>query len=260
MAGRTDIGNWRPYDGWKGWLRGLVVTLVAAGFLAFAGAFGSMRGAPPVRFAYWSGLMLGGWRWGTFVSGRCFADVSPSPRSVWLRALFATLAIAGPYSIFVGLVTHFTFNAHFTSLADDLDLFGSVLAVTAVMVVLNTLVEREAANLTRAAPEDGAPPKFLARLPAKLKGAELWAVEAEDHYLRLHTSLGQDLILMRLSDAISELQGLEGAQTHRSWWVARAAIAEAERGDGRATLTLPDGAEAPGSRTHARRLRELGWI
>jgi DNA-binding LytR/AlgR family response regulator len=88
----------------------------------------------------------------------------------------------------------------------------------------------------------------------------LYAVSAEDHYLRLHTSKGQDLILMRLTDAIDELEGIEGAQVHRSWWVARDAITEAVRGDGRATLTLKGGAEAPVSRTHARLLRDRGWI
>jgi DNA-binding LytR/AlgR family response regulator len=88
----------------------------------------------------------------------------------------------------------------------------------------------------------------------------MWAVEAEDHYLRRHTSQGQDLILLRLSAAIDELEGIEGAQVHRSWWVARDAITEAVRGDGRATLTLQDGAEVPVSRTYARLLRERGWI
>src|SRR5262249_48854577 len=97
-----------------------------------------------------------------------------------------------------------------------------------------------------------APPRFLERLPPKLRGADLWAIEAEDHYLRLHTSKGQDLILMRLTDALAELKGLDGAQTHRSWWVAREAFIEVERGDGRATLTLKNGVAAPVSRTHAR--------
>jgi hypothetical protein len=105
-----------------------------------------------------------------------------------------------------------------------------------------------------------APPKFLERLPLKLRGAEVWAVEAEDHYLRLHTAKGQDLILMRLSDAVAELDGIEGAQVHRSWWVARDAIADARRGDGRATLTLKDGSQVPVSRTYARILREKNWI
>ncbi|MBS0361684.1 MAG: LytTR family transcriptional regulator DNA-binding domain-containing protein [Proteobacteria bacterium] len=254
------MANWGPYDSWRGWLRGFTIALIASGFLSYAGAFGSTRGTPLVRFLYWMGLMLGGWIWGTLVSRMVFARAGASPPAIWRRAVFASLFIAIPYSVLVGVVTHLVFHASFRSLADAAELVTSVLAVTLVMVVLNTLVERQAAGVTLAAPAGAAPPKFLARLPAKLAGAELWAVEAEDHYLRLHTSLGQDLILMRLSDAISELQGLEGAQTHRSWWVARAAITEAERGDGRATLTLPDGAEAPVSRTHARKLRELGWI
>jgi hypothetical protein len=102
--------------------------------------------------------------------------------------------------------------------------------------------------------------RFLERLPFKLRGAELWAVEAEDHYLRLHTSKGQDLILLRLADAIAELDGLEGAQVHRSWWLARSAMADVKRGDGRATITLKDGAEVPVSRTFAKELRDKGWF
>ena len=93
-----------------------------------------------------------------------------------------------------------------------------------------------------------------------MRSAEIWAVEAEDHYLRLHTSAGQDLILLRMADAIAELEGQEGMQVHRSWWVARAAIVDARRGDGRATLTLKDGTEAPVSRTYAAELRRRGWI
>ena len=55
-------------------------------------------------------------------------------------------------------------------------------------------------------------------------------------------------------------EGIEGLQVHRSWWVARDAITDAKRGDGRATLTLKDGAEVPVSRTYAGLLREKGWI
>ena len=120
--------------------------------------------------------------------------------------------------------------------------------------------QRAHARVAPPVPAAAAAPKFLARLPPKLRGGELWAVEAEDHYLRLHTSKGQDLVLMRLSDALAELAGIEGAQTHRSWWVARDAIERIERGDGRAVLTLKNGAKAPVSRTHARALRARGWL
>jgi DNA-binding LytR/AlgR family response regulator len=93
-----------------------------------------------------------------------------------------------------------------------------------------------------------------------VKGAVIYAVSAEDHYLRLHTSKGSELILMRLSDAISELDGLEGAQTHRSWWVAREAVESVKRDGDRVTLQLTGGAEAPVSRPNVRALREAGWF
>ncbi|MFI4975903.1 MAG: LytTR family DNA-binding domain-containing protein [Caulobacterales bacterium] len=132
--------------------------------------------------------------------------------------------------------------------------FSSVL-----MTGLAFLVRRRPTE-THAAAAGAPPPKFLQRLPVKLRGADVYAVEAEDHYLRLHTSKGQDLILMRLSDAIAELEGIEGAQTHRSWWVARSAVTDARRAEGRATLTLKDGSEVPVSRGYAKPLREQGWF
>ena len=89
-----------------------------------------------------------------------------------------------------------------------------------------------------------APARFPDRLPFKLRGAAIRAVQSEDHYLRIHTDRGSDLILMRLSDALDELEGLEGAQTHRSWWVAGTPCATSSRGDGRATLTLDGGSRS----------------
>jgi LytTr DNA-binding domain len=256
MASRPKILGWGPYDDFKGWLRGLVITLVAASFLAFAGAFGSSRGSWPVRFNYWLGLMVVGWLWGGVVS-RFFFNRVGGPRRLWLRVIASSLALALPYSVVVGVTTHLMLHSTFDQPRDIATLLVSVISVTAVMVTINVLVARQSEGLTQASSE---PPKFLDRLPLKLRGAEVWAVEAEDHYLRLHTSEGQDLILLRLSDAIGELEGIEGAQVHRSWWVARAAITEAVRGDGRATLTLKDGAEVPVSRPYARLLRERGWF
>jgi DNA-binding LytR/AlgR family response regulator len=227
--------------------------------MAFAGAFSSGRASLPVRLGYWLGLMLVGWLWGGVVSRLVFGS-RPGAGNInrlWLRVAVSSVALAVPYSVVVGVTTHFVLHSNFDSLFDMADLLVSVLVVTAVMVTVNVLVARQGGGLTQASSE---PPKFLERLPLKLRGAEIWAVEAEDHYLRLHTSKGQDLILMRLSDAIPELQGIEGAQVHRSWWVAREAITEAVRGDGRATLTLKDGAEVPVSRTYARLLRERRWI
>jgi hypothetical protein len=253
MASMPRVLNWGPYEDWKGWLRGLVVTLVGAAFLALGGAFGTAGATLRVRFAYWLGLMILGWLWGTFVS-RAFFNRAGAPKRLWLRILASSLTLAVPFSVVVGVVGVYAMGAHYDPI-DIPDLILKVTAISAVMITINVLIDRQ--GVTSAGAQT---PKFLERLPLKLRGAEVWAVEAEDHYLRLHTSRGQDLILMRLSDAIPELEGIEGAQVHRSWWVAREAITEAVRGDGRATLTLKDGAEVPVSRTYARMLRERRWI
>ena len=94
----------------------------------------------------------------------------------------------------------------------------------------------------------------------KLRAAELYAIQSEDHYLRIHTSAGQEMILMRLADAVRELAGVEGLQTHRSWWVAKQGLADVVKGDGRLTLKLKSGAEAPVSRTFAKTVKDAGWL
>jgi DNA-binding LytR/AlgR family response regulator len=245
--------GWGPYDDARGWLRGLLVTLAAALFLGYAGAFGSIQLPLFERLGYWLVLMLLGWIWGAFVSRQVFGRFE-GRMNTWLRAVLSAVALAIPFSAVVAYAGVWAFHSRYR-FADIPGLIASVTLVSIVMVFLMTLVERHAT--TQASDQ---PPKFLQRLPLKLRGADVWAVEAEDHYLRLHTSKGQDLILMRLGDAIAELQGIEGAQVHRSWWIARDAITDAERGDGRATLTLKDGAEVPVSRTYARVLREKRWI
>lgn len=101
---------------------------------------------------------------------------------------------------------------------------------------------------------------FLERLPVKFRTAELHAISSEDHYLRVHTSLGEELILMRLADAVRELAGADGLQVHRSWWVAKAGIRDEKRVDGRSLLILPSGTEVPVSRSYRAKAKEAGLI
>jgi len=246
-----------PYDETRGWLRGLGVAVAAGAFLTISGAFGT--GDVPIlkRSLYWALMMGLGYGWGAFIARRYFGTGRRSGNP-WRDVLVAGVVMSAPFTIVVWAVTRYLLGSDMPVYTIPI-LFGPVLLVSLVITAINMLIEtrRVATAVTHATPE---PPKFLERLPPKLRGAEIWAIEAEDHYLRLHTSKGQDLILMRLADAVSELEGIEGLQVHRSWWVARDAIVDAKRGDGRATLTLKDGAEAPVSRTYAGLLREKGWI
>ena len=238
-------------------LRVLVVATVVGAFLAFVGAFGLQNEPPVQRLAdvlpfSWIGGLLG------FLCYRLVARAAWTASHPWLATVAAALVMTLPMTLIVWL-TYRLFSPPGIPWGQSPRVLMITLVMCLVFMSMATFVRRRERVIEVTAAQQ-ASPKFLERLPLKLRGAEVWAVEAEDHYLRLHTSKGQDLILMRLSDAIDELDGIEGAQVHRSWWVSRGAITDARRGDGRATLTLQDGAEVPVSRTYARLLRERGWI
>ena len=89
---------------------------------------------------------------------------------------------------------------------------------------------------------------------------DLLALEMEDHYLRIHTVLGSDLILLRLRDALAELGSERGRQVHRSWWVAEGAVATIERSAGRLMLKLRNGVDVPVSKTFRDQVKAAGWL
>jgi hypothetical protein len=77
-------------------------------------------------------------------------------------------------------------------------------------------------------------PRFFQRLTrlANLNVDELLAVEAEDHYIQVHSRRGKELIYYRFGDALEELTHLDGLRIHRSAWVSKKAIDRVE-GEGR---------------------------
>jgi hypothetical protein len=223
-------------------------------FLGFVGAFGTNDVPFLPRMLDFTVIGLGGGliTYGSVALGTRWRGLQKRPL---IRRLAIGLAIGTAFGVWVWLVIGFMFMGGLTLMTLLISL-GYSLVLSGPMALLSWLVFRPRQPATPPAPPS---PKFLERLPVRLRGSEIYAVQAEDHYLRVHTSRGTDLILMRLSDAVAELEGLEGAQTHRSWWVAKAALADVKSGDGRATLKLKDGTEAPVSRTYARALREAGW-
>ena len=85
-------------------------------------------------------------------------------------------------------------------------------------------------------------------------------MEAEDHYLRVHTDAGDELITARFGDAMDELANAAGFQTHRSWWVAADAIEDVKWLRGRGEATLKCGLKVPISRSNAAPLKAAGWF
>ncbi len=97
---------------------------------------------------------------------------------------------------------------------------------------------------------------LLKRLPAGFSDAEIFAVSAEDHYLRVHTDLGETLILMRLIDALDALTSVEGMQTHRSWWVAINGVQKITSDGAKQFLVLKSGVSVPIARSRLKAVRD----
>jgi len=90
---------------------------------------------------------------------------------------------------------------------------------------------------------------FYHRLPRKL-GTDIISLNAQDHYVEVTTTKGRELILIRLSDAISELEEIAGQQIHRSWWVTKKHIANTKRKNGRLNIVLSNENEIAVSRSY----------
>nr|WP_283938101.1 LytTR family DNA-binding domain-containing protein [Sphingomonas caseinilyticus] len=100
------------------------------------------------------------------------------------------------------------------------------------------------------------PREFVAKLPVDLR-RDILALEAEDHYLRVHTLHGSALVLMRLADAAAAIDPRLGLRVHRSWWVAKDGVRSLESSAGRAIARLVDDTEVPISRSNLAAARTL---
>ena len=105
------------------------------------------------------------------------------------------------------------------------------------------------------APIDG----LLAR--AGVAPGALIAIQAEDHYCRVHRSDGSSaLVHYRFADALAEMAELDGAQVHRGIWVAADALRGAVRERRRWRLLLADGGSVPVSASRVAEARRRGWL
>ena len=119
---------------------------------------------------------------------------------------------------------------------------------------------RSNAVCARLRPPAGRDPRLIARLPANLRGGDIWALEAEEHYTKIHTSKGNTLLLMRFSDAITEMDPQPGLQVHRSFWVSRRAVERVARVDKRWVVQLKGGLEIPVSRSYRVTVQSAGLV
>ena len=256
----------------RGLVRGLLVDLavmtVIGVVLALVGPFGSFNDPLAIRLMVWVGFAwLGYFLYAPIDTiAQRLAPVLDLPE--WSLRIVACMVASVPMAFAVFAIPRWPDNMQWPGADFALTQYLYVLMIGGLITVINSLVRRprpvtaepqEADVAPVAAQAEAALPRFLDRLPPEL-GSELIALEMEDHYVRAHTALGSELVLLRLRDAIAELDGIEGLQVHRSWWVARGSVEDVVREGRNVRLKLARGIEAPVSRANVAMLKEAGWI
>jgi hypothetical protein len=223
-----------------------------AAFLATTGALDTEAAPQIPRLAYWLFIALVSAAALELVQRR-FARTAGDAAASWrLRALgFAALVL--PLTLLAVLTCKLLFGGRPSTGGFLLLLPGMTSILAALQIVLALFMRPATApTATPLAPARlAAEGEALRRLlPLPLRTARIEALEAEDHYVRVHTDAGAALLRMRLRDAVDALGDAGGLRPHRSWWVAEAAVA----GLGRTSLTLASGAQVPISRRARRAL------
>ena len=251
-------------------LRKLLIDLAAMGaigvVLALIGPFGSFREPLALRLIVWVGFAYVGYALYAPIDGLAQRIAPALALPVWALRIAGVLLASAFMSVLVWVLPQLPGTIRVPSLSAAMAHYFYVTVVGGMITALFTLGQRGTGGApsppvpvaAAPAPETG-PSRFFDRLPVHL-GTDLLALEMEDHYVRAHTGLGSELVLMRLGDAIAELDEVEGLQTHRSWWVARDAVEEVKRDGRNLRLVLSSGLEAPVSRNRANDLKAAGWL
>jgi len=135
------------------------------------------------------------------------------------------------------------------------------------LVCLTILAVQRAAQAPRQAaddqPESGAGAESSQEVPEANEdwpAGEVLHVHAQDHYLQVTTPSQRAIVRHRMRDALERLGQSDGLQVHRSWWVARGAVAQVARQGRDDVLVLGDGTRVPVARNRLPQLRAAGWL
>lgn len=164
----------------------------------------------------------------------------------WLRIGIGSMVAAVPAVGLIIFMTGYFFPAPVSADSFPL-LWGQVAFIGAVAGVVEYKKPGEPAQGEN---EGEAAPKVpRTRLHDRLKGeeetAEIVSLSMHDHYVEITTKTGKQMVLMRLGDAIAELDGLPGLQVHRSHWVALSHISTLTKQGRKHVISLSDGRELP---------------
>lgn len=235
----------------------LATFAIVVALFAMTGPFGTItRLNAAERIIYW--LLVHGFSWATAIGCSILAANLLRERLKGLLPRLVIGSVAGGLPIALeAMILERIFAGGTLGLAtygEDL-LVAIPLCVLFSLLTYLTLGMAEPADpaATEQATMSGSFP-LARRLKPENRGS-LIRLSAEDHYTDVVTGAGRELILIRFSDALTELGSQAGMQVHRSHWVADAAVLQVKNAAGRMVIVSIDGFEIPVSRTNQAEVR-----
>lgn len=238
---------------------GLVVQACVGVVLGVSGPFGTQDTVLFLpRILYWVWVVYS--TYGLGLLGFVFLSRLLESRAIWIQTLVTGCVNGVTISLYVTSMNFLIFGPGFM-------MYGPVTFISRVFLI-GFFVTAAASTISRIVYGRQDAPKaeaktaqvpLLDRLPIEKRG-DLMALSVEDHYVRVRTTTGVSMILMRLSDAIREAGDAPGAQVHRSHWVSFGHVSATRREGDRAILTLTDSTEIPVSRANLPKIREAGLL
>ena len=252
-----------------------LLVMVALGLLiGLLGPFGTFAAPPAQRMVSWVIWLLAGYVLfrPTGVVARWLCEATGMPR--FAGTLLALVVASVPLTLIVTMTAMRMDFAEALRWPGFWTMYLYIWIVSAVVAITMGAVFGRAAPAPEAeapgpeAPVPALPP--LEPIPAPKPATPILplppgfgpvrALKGEDHYVRVIGDGREEMVLMRMRDAIERLGDAEGLRVHRSWWVAKAAVDKVRREGRTAVILLASGHEAPVARDMMPTLRTAGWL
>lgn len=220
--------------------------IVAILILTMSGPFGTLEHYNFLeRFAYWAILTPTTYLLASSVATIVTVSLTRKNLNSWLAYICGGTTAGIIVGIFVWLFGIFLDQSFGQSISGLLTAMTYTIPITIGVTMLFKISEKTSEDKLQARTSNN---KFFERIPKRL-GRDVISLNSQDHYVKVTTSIGSELILMRLSDAIIELDGLDGIQPHRSWWVAKKHATQIRTENGKKIIQLSNSDLVPISRS-----------
>ena len=238
--------SWEPELGQAGWW--MRVLLFAAATGGTIGVIGFLSGDLLICLFDWTGMIVIGT---ALAAGLLPGGIRIGRRFGLPLGLSAALAIfitAAPIALVAALFSAWAWPKEVGRMSPA-DWYIKTLLVEAFIVAGWVMLEQLRRGCGLPVPTAAGPPT-VAR-------SDVFCLQMEDHYVRIHTPRGSSIELMPMKAAIARYGRPDGLRVHRSWWIARDAIRNVQQEGRNWRLVLDGGLIVPVARNSIAQLRAL---